>query len=41
MGMVLRKYSEFYTDLIKACHSIEVPVRGTLFVVACTWVLND
>jgi hypothetical protein len=41
MGMILRIYSEFYTNLIKACHSIEVLVGDAVFVVASTWILNE
>ena len=41
MGMILRIYNEFYTNLIKACHSIEVSIRDAVLVVANTWNLND
>jgi hypothetical protein len=41
MEMILRVYSEFFTNLIKACHFVEVSVRYAVFIVAVTWILDE
>jgi len=36
MGLILRTYSESYTNLIKAFHTIDVSVTDAIFIVAST-----